>query len=86
MNTLNITLKEDYVIVQLNRGKVNAVNLEMVRDLNKAFQSFKKDDSVRGVILTGQPHFFTAGLDVIELYSYDKETIRAMFIEFGELF
>jgi 3,2-trans-enoyl-CoA isomerase len=86
MNTLNITLKEDYVIVQLNRGKVNAVNLEMVRDLNKAFQSFKKDDSVRGVILTGQPHFFTAGLDVIELYSYDKETIRAMFIEFGELY
>ncbi len=86
MNTLKITKKEGYVIVQLDRGKVNAVNLEMVRDLHKVIQSFNNDDSVRGVILTGQPHFFTAGLDVIELYSYDAETIRAMFIAFGELY
>ena len=86
MNTLKITQKEGYVIVQLNRSKVNAVNLEMVRDLNKAFRSFKKDEAVRGVILTGQPHFFTAGLDVIELYGYDKASIKSMFTEFGELY
>lgn len=86
MNTLKITKKEGYVIVQLDRGKVNAVNLEMVRDLNKVLQSFKKDDSVRGVILTGKPHFFTAGLDVIELYDYDEATIKAMFFEFGALY
>ena len=86
MNTIEILKKDHYVIVRLNRGKVNAVNLEMVRELSTAFQTFKEDDSIKGVILTGQPHFFTAGLDIIELYDYDEVTIKTMFIEFGELY
>ena len=86
MSTLNIIKRDQYTIVQLNRGKVNAINLQMVRDLSKVVESIKRDDSVKGLILTGQPHFFTAGLDVIELYGYDKATIQEMFIEFGNLY
>ena len=41
MNTLNITKKDNYAIVQLNRGKVNAVNLEMLEELSATFQSIK---------------------------------------------
>ena len=86
MNTLKVIKKDNYAIVQINRGKVNAVNLEMVEELTSVFQSFEKDDKVNGVIITGQPHFFTAGLDVIELYDYDEATIKSMFILFGELY
>jgi len=76
MNTLKIVKKDNYAIVQLNRGKVNAINFQMVGELSKAFQSFKEEETIRGVIITGKPHFFTAGLDVIELYGYDEKTIK----------
>ena len=85
MNTLQVEIKNGYAIVQLNRGKVNAINLEMVEELASVFESFEKDDAVGGVIITGQPNFFTAGLDVIELYHYDEDKIKSMFIQFGNL-
>lgn len=86
MDTLNIIKKDGYAIVQLNRGKVNAINFQMVQELNKTFQDFKEEESVKGVILTGQPHFFTAGLDVIELYGYDEATIKEFMVAFGKLY
>ena len=58
----------------------------MVREIRSAIASFHQDSEVKGVILTGIPHFFTAGLDVIELYSYNKEQITAFFADFGGMF
>ncbi|MFT4972744.1 MAG: 3,2-trans-enoyl-CoA isomerase [Paraglaciecola sp.] len=64
MNTLNLIKKEDYVIVELNRGKVNAIDSELMTELGQTFRDLEKDESVKGVILTGRPHCFSAGLDV----------------------
>lgn len=64
MNTLNLIRKENYAIVQLNRGKVNAINHELMQELGQVFRDLDKDESVKGVILTGRPHCFSAGLDV----------------------
>jgi len=86
MDTLNIIEKDGYAIIQINRGKVNAINFQMVEELSKAFHSFKEEEAIRGVILTGIPHFFTAGLDVIGLYSYDEATIKKFMVAFGELY
>ncbi|MFP2994899.1 enoyl-CoA hydratase/isomerase family protein [Spongiivirga sp. MCCC 1A20706] len=85
MNTIQIEKKEHYTIVQLNRGKVNAINHEMVKELTVTFTKLENDHEVKGVILTGTPHFFSAGLDVIELYGYDEEQIEAFFKAFGQL-
>lgn len=85
MEFLNIENKGDYVIVQMNRPKVNAVNFQMVKELREAFTNFESDDTVKGVILTGLPGVFSAGLDLIELYDYDEEKIREFFIAFGSL-
>ncbi len=72
MNTLNITSKSDYQVIQLNNGKVNAINLEMISELTQAIDNAEVDSSVRGMIITGQPHYFSAGLDIKELYHLDK--------------
>ncbi len=85
MNTINIEKRENYAIVQLSRGKVNAINHEMVNELTSAFNELDDDQSVKGIILTGTPHFFSAGLDVIELYGYNEEQIEAFFTAFGKL-
>ena len=79
MNTLKITKQENYAIVQLDRGTSNAINLEMLQDLQQAFKDLAKDDSVKGVVLTGKENFFSSGLDVIELYDYDEVKIQLLF-------
>lgn len=86
MNTIQLIKKENYAILQLKRGKVNAINHEMVKEIRMAVAEIASDDAIKGLILTGIPNFFTAGLDVIELYSYDKDQITEFFADFGGLF
>lgn len=86
MKTLEITYKEEYAIVQMKRGKVNAINFEMVRELRETFLELEGNADVKGVILSGQPHYFSVGLDLIELYRYDKDQIRDFFTSFGALY
>jgi len=86
MNTLKVTYKEHYAIVEMNRGKVNAINFEMVQDLRDIFYKLEENKEVKGVILTGQPHYFSAGLDLIELFEYDQDQIKDFFVSFGALY
>ena len=85
MEYLKIEKKKEYVIVQLNRGKVNAINDKMVAEIRQTFHALEKDDEVKGVILTGIPNFFSAGLDVIELFDYDEPRMREFFIAFSSM-
>lgn len=86
MKTLKRIDKTGYTVLQLNRGKVNAINYEMVMELREAFRDIENDPGVRGVILTGQPHYFSAGLDLIELIRYDQKQISDFFEAFGALY
>jgi len=86
MNTVQIQTKGDYSIVQLNRGKVNAINQEMVNELSLVFHQIEDDATNKGVILTGTPNFFSAGLDLIELIAYDKSQMTEFFQSFGSLY
>ncbi|MFD0861934.1 enoyl-CoA hydratase/isomerase family protein [Sungkyunkwania multivorans] len=86
MQTLNIERKENYAVIQLNRGKANVIDQQMVREIRETFAQLENDDSVKGVVLTGTPHFFSAGLDVIELYGYDEQQIKDFFVDFGGMF
>ncbi|SEK27486.1 3,2-trans-enoyl-CoA isomerase [Maribacter orientalis] len=86
MKTLVLTKKESYTIVQMNRGKVNAINHEMVNELSEVFNILENDPEVKGVILTGKPHYFSAGLDLIEFYQYDEKQIQEFFTAFGGLY
>ncbi len=79
---LRITDKGDYVIVHLDRGKVNAINHEMVSEIRSAFRELSGNAQNRGVIVTGKPHYFSAGLDLIELYDYSADEIAAFWTDF----
>lgn len=72
-DTLQIELKENYAIVTLDNGKVNAINTALLIDMNRIFDVLAKDDNVEGVILTGRPHVFSAGLDVMHLATLDSD-------------
>lgn len=85
MNTLKITIQDKVAIIALNQGKSNAINGEMLNDLRKIIVSIEQDDNIAGVILTGKEGFFSAGMDLIELYDYNEEEIKSFWIKFLEL-
>lgn len=67
METLKIIRKDKYVICEIDNGKVNAIDVELSKDLISFFESAETDDTIEGVILTGRPHCFSAGLNIMKL-------------------
>lgn len=85
MNTLKVTIKDRLTILALDRGKSNPINAEMVDELHTLLRSIEQDDNIGGLIITGKENFFTAGLDLIELYDYDEAKSRQFWIDFLDL-
>lgn len=57
----------------------------MVRELHDMFGNIQNDDAISGIILTGQDGFFSAGLDLIELYDYNETEIERFWNAFLDL-
>lgn len=85
MNTLKVTIREKIAIVAMDRGSSNAMNRELVNELQNLITNIEQDQNIAGVILTGKSGFFTAGLDLIELYDYNEVEIRAFWEDFLKL-
>ncbi|MEM9990133.1 MAG: enoyl-CoA hydratase/isomerase family protein [Bacteroidota bacterium] len=78
MNTVKIKRKEQYAIVELANGKVNAINAELSKDLAQAFTELEADKSVKAAILTGQQGCFSAGMDVVAMATADLEGTKEL--------
>ena len=67
--------------IVMNRPPVNAINLQLAREVIDAYRRAKDDESVRAVILTSAlPTVFSAGLDLKLALNFDGAALRA-FIE-----
>jgi 3,2-trans-enoyl-CoA isomerase len=82
MNTIQVTIKDRLTIISLDRGKSNSLNREMVTELTDMLNHIENDENIGGVLITGKENFFSAGLDLIELYNYNEEEAKS----FWELF
>lgn len=85
MNTIQIEKEGDVALLRLKRGKANAINAEMAQELLDALLELKTAEDVKAVVLCGHGHFFTAGLDVVELYAYNEQEIVAFWKLFDRL-
>jgi enoyl-CoA hydratase/carnithine racemase len=70
----------------LNRGKVNALNDEVVQELHAALQDVAYDEGIRAVVLTGAGKFFSFGFDIPQFLSYSKEQFTAFLKAFTDLY
>ena len=67
-----ILVNEQYesgiALIQLNRPKeLNALNLQLMKEVRDAMQTLDKNDKVRVIIITGNDHAFAAGADIMKL-------------------
>jgi 2-(1,2-epoxy-1,2-dihydrophenyl)acetyl-CoA isomerase len=62
--------KGSVVVITLNRPeKMNAINLQMNKDLKLALKEAKEDNEIRAIVITGAGKAFCAGGDVDEFAS-----------------
>lgn len=69
-------------IVRLEHGKVNALDLELVRALAEEFRSL---GSERAIVLTGTGRIFSAGVDPQRLLTSDSDYTRTFLAELDAL-
>ena len=82
---LAVEKQSNYLILQLNRGKANALHQSMIDELSQFFDVALKDSQVAGVLMTGKDHFFSGGVDLTEVYFYDSEAIKHFWGSFLQL-
>ncbi|WP_316830662.1 enoyl-CoA hydratase/isomerase family protein [Pedobacter aquatilis] len=79
MNTIKVSVKDRLATITLAKGKSNALNRELITELDDMLKNIAADDNIGGVILTGSAPFFSAGLDLIELYNYNEAEAKSFF-------
>jgi 3,2-trans-enoyl-CoA isomerase len=85
MNTIKVSVRDKIAFLSLDNGKSNAINAEMLNELSDTIKAIDQDSGTGGLIITGKENFFSAGLDLIELYDYDAAQISKFWTNFLEL-
>ena len=72
--TIIYEVKDSIAIVTINREKaLNAINNQVLADLDKVLDEIKADKEIRGLILTGAGRSFVAGADIAAMSVMNEE-------------
>ena len=70
MTFVQVKVATPCATITLSRGeKLNALNREVIRDLNQALSDLHQEKRVRSIILTGDDRSFCSGLDLQQMRS-----------------
>jgi len=70
-------INDSCVTICLNRSPVNALNLEVLNELNNLVIKLENDSDIKLIILTGGNNkFFSFGLDIPELLVLERNTLK----------
>jgi enoyl-CoA hydratase/carnithine racemase len=86
MKYLDLNYHENIANVTLRRGKVNAINGDVIDELSSCFKGLAKNDNIKAVILTGTGAFFSFGFDIPEFLKYKKADFHTFLIKFTEFY
>ena len=87
MQHITLDREEGILVITLSRGKANALNCEMVDELQQALNHALGDDRTHGVVITsGTPKMFCGGFDVQEVFNYPPEKLERYMARFIRLF
>ncbi len=72
-------------LLELRRGKVNALTLDVVKELDEHLDRVGGDEDSRGLVLTGSGSFFSFGFDVPAMYDLEREAFGEFLYAFCAL-
>jgi len=87
---LEVTRHGQVAVVALTRGKVNAIDVELLDELCATLDRLERDDDVGAVVLTGAGRVFSAGVDLRRVVdgddAYAGELVAGLATVFETLF
>ena len=86
MKHVNVEKQGEIARVTLSRGKVNALNPDVVAELRDTFTQLQDDPGVHAIILTGTGPFFSFGFDIPEFLGYTPEAFTDYLENFTSLY
>jgi enoyl-CoA hydratase/carnithine racemase len=86
MEFVHVSTDDGIAEIKLKRGKVNALNEQLVDELAASFQGMNDNPEIRAVILTADGPFFSFGFDIPEFLSYSKESFARFLKRFTALY
>ena len=86
MDFVQLSINDGVAEARLKRGKVNAINEQVVHELSDSLQRLAADPEIRAVILTGDGPFFSFGFDIPEFLSYSEESFSSFLKNFTSLY
>jgi len=86
MNFITIHTQDGVATVDLHRGKVNALNGQVVGEISAALEKLETAADVRSVVITGQGKFFSFGFDIPEFLSFSREDFTSFLVQFTSLY
>src|SRR5947207_11832499 len=79
MNYLLTELSEGIFTITINRpDKLNALNQQVLQELDEVFDEIDSNDEIKGVIITGAGKAFVAGADISEFSNFTADQAKAM--------
>jgi enoyl-CoA hydratase/carnithine racemase len=86
MQTVYSSVTDNVATIKISRGKVNALNTNLVKDLKFAFEAIKNDSGIKAAILTGEGKFFSFGFDIPHFLTYSKENFKNYLVTFTNFY
>jgi enoyl-CoA hydratase len=75
---VGVTHHGSVATIELARGKVNAIDVELLEELAATLERLSHDDGVRAVVLTGAGRVFSAGVDLRRVVENDGGYVEAL--------
>ena len=81
--TITRTTSDGISVLTMDDGKVNALDLGFFNQLDAALDECAED---AGVVITGRPGMFSAGLNVKTMATLDNDGLTELLVQFGRTF
>ena len=80
MEFIKLEQQDGVALLRLDRDVINALNMQVLREVRESLHTLKEDPHVRGLVLTStNDKFFSIGFDLPELYHLPLEEFAVFF-------
>ena len=86
MKLIDIEYHDKAIVLKLNRGITNPINLHLVNELAENLERVRDNTDVRSLVLaSSNDKFFSIGLDIPQLFELTKEDFRFFYQSFNRV-
>jgi len=83
---IDAKIDDKIATITFNRGKVNAINGQVVSEIKSHFKKYENDPNINAIILTGHGNFFSFGFDIPEFLNFKKGDFHSFLTGFSDLY